>query len=449
MALGRRAGEQQELWVATTDLPRSPGHPFYRQLNELLREAGFDAWVEKLCEEYYAQEGRPGIPPGVYFRMVFVGYFEGIASQRGIAWRCCDSRSLAEFLGLGPTEDTPDHSSLSRIQQRLPLEIHRQVFQFMLKVAEAKGLLKGKTVVVDSTLLEANAAMKSIVRKDTGEDWNEYLRRLMQEQGLIEKGHEPSAEELRRFDQQRKDKSASNADWKSETDPDSRIALMKDKSTHLAYKAEHVLDEATDLLLAAEIYHADQGDAQTLVDSVMQAQENMQGAGSDAEIEEVAADKGYHAAATLELADGLSLRTYIPERKQTHPSRWTDKPEAYQRCVYNNRRRMKGDRGQALGKRRSELAERSFAHLCETGGGRRCWLHGLEKVKKRYLLQAAARNLGLILRKLFGVGTARSLQGALSFVYLMQLAIHGVINALVAFLAPSDTQNHRPRISAA
>lgn len=449
MALGRRKSEQQELWVATSDLPRSPGHPFYRKLNVLLREAGFDAWVEKLCRPHYAEEGRPGIPPGVYFRMILVGYFEGIASQRGIAWRCSDSRSLAEFLGLGPTEETPDHSSLTRVHQRLPLEVHEQVFQFVLKIADQKGLLKGRAVVADSTFLEANAAMKSIVRKDTGESWNEYLRRLMEEQGLIQKGQEPSAEELRRFDQQREDKSASNTDWESKTDPDSRIMRMKDKSTHLAYKAEHVVDEATDLVLAAEIYHADQGDPQTLVDSVMQAQVNVQAAGSEAQIKEVAADKGYHAAETLELAEDVALRTYIPERKRKGRSVWTDKPKDYQRCVYNNRRRMKGDRGKSLAKRRSELAERSFAHICETGGGRRCWLHGLTKVKKRYLLQAAARNLGLILRKVFGVGSARSLQGAAAFVYLVQLAIQAIQNALSALVAHSGATNRHAALSAA
>ena len=278
MALGRRRREQQEIWVATTDLPRSPGHPFYRKLNELLAEAGFDAWIEALVAPYYAECGRPGIPPGVYFRMILVGYFEGIGTQRGIAWRCSDSRSLSEFLGVPATEQTPDHSSMTRVHQRLPVEVHEQVFQFVLKIAVEKGLLKGRTVVVDSTTLEANAAMKSIVRKDTGEDWKAYLRRLMQEQGLIEPGQEPTDEELRRFDQQRKDKRVSNDEWQSKTDPDSRIALMKDKSTHLAYKAEHVLDEATDLVLAAEVYHADHGDTQTLVDSVLQAPVNVEAA---------------------------------------------------------------------------------------------------------------------------------------------------------------------------
>ena len=182
MSLGKRKHEQQA-WVATTDLPRSPGHPFYQQLNRLFVADGFDAWLEQLCQPYHATQGRPSIPPGVYFRMILVGYFEGISSQRGIAWRCCDSRSLAEFLGYGPTDETPDHSSLSRLGERLPPEVHEAVFQRVLGIAVSNGLVDGKTVAVDSTTLEANAAMKSIIRRDTGEDWKAYVRRLMQEAG--------------------------------------------------------------------------------------------------------------------------------------------------------------------------------------------------------------------------------------------------------------------------
>ena len=180
MALGKRRDEQQEMWVTTTSLPKSQGHVFYRKLNQLLVEADFDRTVEKTCAPYYHTHiGRPGIPPGVYFRMLLVGYFEGIGSQRGIAWRCGDSLSLREFLGVPLTADTPDHSSLTRVRERLSLEVHAIVFQWVLKLAAEKGLLPGKTVAVDSTTLEANAAMKSIVRRDTGEDWNEYLRRLL------------------------------------------------------------------------------------------------------------------------------------------------------------------------------------------------------------------------------------------------------------------------------
>lgn len=417
MALGKRKREQQEMWVATTDLPKSPGHPFYIKLNRLLAEAGFDDWVERLCAPYYhAVMGRPSIPPGVYFRMILMGYFEGVASQRGIAWRCGDSRSLAEFLGYGQQDSTPDHSCLSRTHQRLPLDVHEQVFVFVLQIAADKKLVDGRTVAVDSTTLEANAAMKSIVRKDSGEDYKEYLRRLAEAEGI----EDPSDEDLRRFDKGRKDKKVSNEEWQSKTDADSRIARMKDGTTHLAYKAEHVVDTRTDLVLAATISPADQGDARTLCDSVMQAQINI---GKKVAIKEVVADKGYHKASTLELCAFMDWRTYIPEPQRQHRHRWTDKPAEYRAAVYGNRRRVRGERSKRLQRLRSELTERSFAHVCETGDGRRCWLRGLEKVTKRYLIQVSARNLGLILRKLFGVGTPRSMQDVVWAFWLLHIHI--------------------------
>jgi transposase len=420
MALGKRKPEQQGLWVATTELPKSPGHPFYQKLNGLLAEAGFDKWIEERCQAYYAPTmGRPSIPPGVYFRMILVGYFEGIASQRGIAWRCSDSRSLAAFLGYAIDKPTPDHSSLTRVHQRLPQEIHEEVFVFVLKIATEKKLLKGKTVAVDSTTLEANAAMKSIERKDTGEDWKAYLTRLAQEEGI----ENPTDEDLRRFDKKRTDKKVSNDDWESPTDPDSRIAKMKDGTTHLAYKAEHVVDLGSDFVLSATITPANQSDAETLLDSVAQAQLNLDAAGSEATIEEAAADKGYHKLSTLELADDLDIRTYIPEPKRRYRYRWIDKSAGQQEALYANRRRMRGDRGKRLQRLRSEQTERSFAHVCETGGARRTLLRGQEKVTKRYLIQVAARNLGLLMRKLFGVGTPRSLQGFAGLFWALYLAM--------------------------
>jgi len=414
VALGKRKREQQEMWVSTTALPKSPGHAFYRQLNGLLHEAGFDAHVEKLCQPYYAEKrGRPSIPPGVYFRMLMVGYFEGIGSQRGIAWRCADSLSIREFLGIEPSKQSPDHSSLSRVRDRLPLEIHEAVFLFVLQLTATQGLLRGKTVAVDATTLEANAAMKSIVRRDTGDDWEAYLRKLMKEEEGVE---DPTNEDLRRFDKRRKNKKVSNAEWQSPSDPDSRITKMKDGRTHLAYKAEHVVDLETEVILAAPIYHADQTDGNTLEDSLVQAQVNLHQVDQDAEIKKAAADKGYHKTTTLtNLAEHTTIRTYIPEPDHPYARRWTDKPEVQRSAVYNNRRRVKRAYGKKLQRLRSELAERSFAHICETGGARRTWLRGIEKVQKRYLISAAIRNLGLIMRKLFGCGTAKALQLAGDF----------------------------------
>jgi len=413
MALGRRKNErQQDFWVTTADLPRSEGHVFYRKLNKLLGEAKFDEFVETLCKPHYHDTmGRPGIPPGTYFRMLLVGYFEGIGSQRGIAWRCADSLSLREFLSVGLTENSPDHSSLTRVRDRLPLSVHEQVFQFVLQVADSQGLLKGKTVAVDATTLEANAAMKSIVRGDTGEDWQEYVKRLMQEAGEIEAGDEPSVEEIARFDRKRKDKKTSNREWQSTTDLDSRITKMKDGRTHLAYKAEHTIDLETELILAAEVYHANEADADTIGPSISTAQSNVIAAESDANIQEAVADKGYYKNETLsELEFTEGLRTYIAEPKFKDRRNWKNKPTEYCQAVANNRRRVKGNRGRTLQRLRSERVERSFAHVCGTGGSRRTWLRTIDKVKKRYMMSAMARNLGLVMRSLFGIGSARSLQ---------------------------------------
>ncbi len=420
MALGKReADQQQEFWVSAVELPKAPGHPFYLKLNELLAEADFDYWVEGLCEEFYSKgTGRPSIPPGVYFRMLLVGYFEGLGSQRGIAWRCSDSLSVRSFLGIPLGESSPEHSSLTKVRKRLPLEIHEEVFKFVLRIAVEKKLLKGKTVAVDATTLEANAAMKSIERKDTGEDYKEYVRRLAEEEGI----KEPSDEELRRFDKKRKGKKLSNKEWRSSTDPGSRVIKMKDGRTHLAYKAENTVDLDTDMVLSADVYHADHADNDTVSISVVQAQKNLLEAGSEASIEELVADKGYHKAQTLSDAQRLGLRTYIPEPQLRSRRRWTDKPAEYKEAVYANRRRVRGDRGKRLQRKRSEYVERTFAHMCESGGGRRVWLRGLEKVTKRYLIQAAARNLGVILRKLFGMGTPRGLQGGLDSTFGQLLA---------------------------
>jgi transposase len=420
MSMKRREPEQSGMWVATHELPRSPGHVFYEKLNEVLEKGGFDRFVEELCEPYYADgEGRPSIQPGVYFRMLFVGYFEGLSSQRGIAWRCADSLSLRAFLGVAVTDNTPEHSSMTRIRKRLPEEVFEQVFTFVLKVAVEHGLLKGKTIAVDSTTLEANAAMKSLVRRDTGADWKTYVRSLMAAEGM----EEPTDEELRRFDKKRK-KKTSNRDWVSSTDPASRVTKMKDGRTHLAYKAEHALDVESELLVAAVIYRADDGDAETLPVTLELGREHLHAAEAPKQIEEAVADKGYHKAETLQTVQEVQgVRTYIPEQTYRGRRRWQDKPEGQQAIVYANRRRVRGQRGRQLGRWRSERVERSFAHTCETGGARRSWLRGVVNVSKSYLCRAAAHNLAIIMLTLFGIGTARSLQAGMGMLLAFLLAL--------------------------
>ena len=407
MALGKRKPKQDELFIPTAKLATGPGHPFYCKLNEVLAGAGFDDFVEKLCAPYYKEGGRPGIPPGIYFRMLFIGYFEGLDSQRGIAWRCADSLALRTFLGIGITEDTPVHASMTIIRQRLPELIFDKVFVFVLGLLEERGLLRGKTVAIDATTLEANAAMKSIVRKDSGEDWKQYLRGLAQAEGI----ENPTDEDLRRLDRARKDKKVSNEQWKSPSDPDSRIAKMKDGRTHLAYKAEHAVDLVSEAIVATMVTFADKSDPQSAPATLSLAEANLVLAGSEQKIAETVMDKGYHDNGLLADLAEQQIRTYIPERRQKSRC-WTDKPEEYEQAFRANRRRVRGDKGRRLNRWRSERCERTFAHVCETGGGRRAWLRGQINVSKAHTLRCAAYNLGLLLRKVWGYCKPRNTEAA-------------------------------------
>ena len=287
------------------------------------------------------------------------------------------------------------------------MEVHTQAFELVLAAAKDHGLLKGKTVGVDATDLEANASMKSIVRCDSGDDWREYLRKLYEE----ETGDDnPNDEELRRFDKGRKGKKVSNQEWGSETDPDSRIGKMKDGRTHLKYKAENAVDLETEIILAAEVYHGDCGDTLTIEDTVMTSQTHLHEAKTDCEIEEVVADKGYHSEDSLDrLQNESHWRTYIPEPTRKTNRKLKKKPPSRQTAYRRNRRNTTGSRGRRLQRLRSERVERTFSHLCDTGGARRTWLRGLEKVRKRYLSAAMAFNLGRIMRSLIGAGKPRHL----------------------------------------
>jgi len=427
MALGKRKPRQVELFIPTAKIATGPGHPFYAKLNAVLADAGFDEFVEQLCAPYYMEGGRPGIPPGVYFRMLLIGYFEGLDSQRGIAWRCADSLALRTFLGFAITEATPVHVSMTMIRQRLPESVYEKVFVFVLSMLEQQGLLRGKAVAIDATTLEANAAMKSIVRKDNGEDWKQYLQGLAKAEGI----ENPTEEELRRLDRGRKDKKVSNEQWASPIDPDSRIAKMKDGRTHLAYKAEHAVDVVSEAIVATTVTFADKSDPQSAPDTLSLAEANVVLAGGETEVTEVVMDKGYHDNAWLADLMRRGIRTYVPERRQKS-RRWTNKPAAYQAAFRANRRRVRGNKGRQLNRWRSERCERTFAHVCETGGGRRTWLRGQTNVSKAHTLKCAAYNLGLLLRKVWGMCKPRSAKAgaagpflAISAFALLTVAITG------------------------
>ncbi|MGH9257537.1 MAG: transposase [Vicinamibacterales bacterium] len=407
--MGKRTSEQAPLWVATTDLPVSPGHPFYAKLNTILDEAGFDQFAEGQCREFYApMMGRPSLPPGRYFRLLLVGYFEGLDSERGIAWRAADSLAVRTFVGLGLDTAAPDHSTISRTRRLIALETHRAVFTWVQERLAAAALLKGRTVAIDATTLEANAAMRSIVRRDTGATYQEFLTRLAAESGL----KTPTRAALARLDRRRK-KRTSNKDWQNPFDPDAKITKMKDGRTHLAHKAEHAIDLESGAMVAVTVQGADVGDTTSLVETALAAAEQVEAAHgaspTPAALTELIADKGYHSNQTMIDLHAVGVRSYIAEPERGRRS-WTNAPDA-QHAVYGNRRRIRGARGQRLMRRRGEYVERSFAHVYDTGGMRRTHLRGHPNILKRLLIHASAFNLGILMRQVFGRGTPRGLQG--------------------------------------
>lgn len=418
MAMGNDKRElQQPLFIDATHLAQSPGHPFYERLNAVLDTQGFVAFVEERCAAFYSTDGRPSIPPTVYFKMLLIGYFEGIDSERGIAWRTKDSLCLREFLGYAMTDAPPDHSSISRTRRRIDLETHQEIFQWVLTTLALEGLVPAKTVGVDSTTLEANAAMRSIVRRDTGERYDEFLTGLVAAEGI----ETPTRQDLAKKDRSRKNK-ASNRDWKHPHDPDARITKMKDGTTHLAHKAEHAVDMDSGALLGVALHPADKGDAETLNDTLEEAQDNVDEAAEehdakrkmhDAPLCELVADKGYHSNDALASLAGHGIRSYVSEPERGRRV-WQDKAPKYQDAVYANRRRIRGERGKGLLRKRGELIERSFAHCYETGALRRLYLRGHDNILKRLLIHTAAFNLGLLIRKFAGSGTPRELAEALS-----------------------------------
>ena len=426
MAMRRETGIQGDLVVTWAEMPRSPGHAFYDRLQTLLNEAGFDTFVEDICKPYYAPRmGAPSLPPGRYFRMHMVGYFEGIDSERGIVWRCSDSYSLRDFLRLGTRDKVADHSWLSKTRSRLPHEVHEQVFGWILNLVGEHDLVKGERIGVDGSTMEANAALRSIVGRDSGETYGEMLRQMAKESGV----ETPTIEDLVRLDRKRKGKKLSNEDWVSPSDGAAKIARMKDGRTHLAYKPEHAVDLDTGVIVAAPIHPADEGDPTTLPGTLEAAARNLADVGFAPTAEEpciLVGDKGYHSREGLKRLDGGVWKTRIAEPKPARGYlRWHG-DEAARDAVYANRARLKSGVGRDAMRRRGEMVERSFAHVLDRGGMRRAWLRGRENVHKRYLIHVAGFNLSILMRALFGKGTPReaaSVKNAFLFVIQSDVAL--------------------------
>ena len=437
MALGRQGERQVELMVGWAELPRSPGHVFYDRLQAVLVEAGFDGFAEQQCAPYYASKrGRPSLPPGRYFRIHLVGYFEGIDSERGLEWRCADSLSLREFLRLGLSERVPDHSWLSRTRSRLPLEVHAAIFTWVLQRLAEHGLIQGDRIGVDASTMEANAALRAIVRRDSGEGYREMLNRLAKESGIAT----PTADDLIRLDRNRQGKRLSNQDWTSPTDPQAKIAKLKDGRTRLAYKPEHAVDLDTGAIVAAEIHPANQGDTKTLPGTLAAAEANLAAVDAAPTVEdpaELIADKGYHSRDGLKDLEDGAWKSRIAEKKVWGVHRWRD-DDAARRAVYNNRARLRSGVAKEAFKLRAELVERSFALTLDRGGMRRAWLRGCDNLHKRYLVHVAGYNLGLIMRLMIGVGTPREFSArASAHLMLLTTAADTLISILIV---ATDTQ---------
>jgi len=439
----RRARQRQEELFYASERAEAPGHPFYQRLNGVLNEAGFDAFCEERCRQFYHQKlGRPSLAPGVYFRLLLIGFFEGIDSERGIGWRVADSLSLRRFLNYGLNEATPDHVTISRTRRLLDEATHQAVFTFVLTEVARRGLLKGKTIGIDATTLEANAAMRSIVRRDTSESYMDYLRRLAAEAGI-----DPSDDEaVRRMDRKRK-KKTSNEEWVNPHDPEAEVTKMKDGTTHLAYKAEQAVDLETGAIVAMTTHGGATGDSESVQETLpaagvavaeqiatptAQGQYKVHEQG----LREVVTDKGYHSGPGLAAMSGMGVRTYVAVPRQPRRN-WKGKREQ-QAVVYANRRRVEGARGKRLLRRRGELLERPFAHQYETGAMRRLHVRGRGNVAKRVLLQAAAFNLALILRTMTRAGTPRGLADLKGKLFCALLRVLAALSAMAAALSGQD-----------
>ena len=441
MSVGKRPREIQHSLFVTTGEVKGPAHPFYDRLNELLREAGFDLFVEELVAEYYSNVGRRGLAPGIFFRMLLIGYFEGLASDRGIDWKCADSLSLRRFLGIPLEQSTPDHSTLCKTRQRLPVEVHDAVFQFVLEQLATAGLLKGEGIAIDASLLHANASLASLVHNETGETYQEFLTRLAIESGIPS----PTKADLKRIDKQRKaNKKSSNEDWHNPHDPDAKIKKTPRDGTKMTYKVEHAVDTASGAILGAAIHLGNVGDTTSGIQTLELANEALGkiiDACPNAPLpgNYIAADKGYHSDATLLGLEACGFEPVISEKKDNKNRDFGKNHEA-QAANVRNRKRRQSEVGQRLRRTRAEYAERSFAHTLHRGDLRKTYLRGRSAIQKRWFVHTAAFNLGLLMRHHVGIGTPRRLQDMSAAL----LAIFALLFALWSALRAANWSNSPP-----
>lgn len=441
---------QQTIWIPTTEIVSTPANAFLLRLDQVLEENDIPRQIRGICRPYYADRregGRPGIDPVVYFKMLLIGFFENLSSERAIAARCADSLSIRQFLHYDLTENTPDHSSLSVIRDRLPAAVFQKVFSLILAALKQQKLVKGKKLGIDASTMEANASMRTLERRLTGESYQAYVKKLAREAGVD--ANDPAA--VQRFDKKRKDKKLSNEEWHNPNDEDAKIGRTKQGTTKLMYKAEHAVDLETGAIVDVDILPGDQHDTADLAERVWQIEERMNealGEATDAEtVESVTLDKGYYKVEELADLQESGIKTVVSDPIAIRNLKKLSK--AHRKAVHAARRAARAKYGLELTRKRGMYVERSFEHVLHCGGARRTTLRGREKIKKRYLVQAMACNLSLLMRKVAGVGTVKQALAMASVFFLLFMPMIACIILPIIFFIWGAAKQATPALSAA
>lgn len=400
---------QPQFWIETKRLPKATASTFYRKLDETLGQIGFAEGMRGICEPAYAEEskgGRPGIDPAVYFKMLMIGFFENLPSERSIASRCADSLSLRAFLGYDIDEATPDHSSLSVIRGRLGTTIYQAAFELVLQGLREHGLFKGRNLGIDSSIIEANASLRELVHRNTEEQYWDYVKRLAAEAGI----DPDDTKAVRRFDKKREGRKTSNQDWVNPHDPDAKVGMTKHGACDMIYKPEHITDLDSGVIVAAEVRCGDEGDTVGLARRVLAAGEVLARICDDPKqtkvLSSLTADEGYFAVEEVCGLQAERVRVIIGDANAAQ--RRPDKQDGIVREVLAKARRaVKSKSGKALLRKRGEHLERSFCHVLDHGKHRRATLRGRENLTKRQLAATLTHNLSLLMRHLTGHGTPK------------------------------------------
>jgi transposase len=426
-----------EFWTPTSELPTTPSNTFYGRLGRALDAASFGDAIRTACAPHYDMDGSkggaPGIDPEVAFKMWMVGFFENIASERGLALRCADSLAIRAFLHYELTEELPHHSSLSVIRQRLPLGVFDAAFTIVLQALQDHKLLKGKRLAVDTSVIEANASLRSLTDRLTGEEYRAYVKRLAEAAGI-----DPTdAREVSRFDRTRKGRTTSNDDWVNPHDPDAKVGPDKKGVTRMIYKPEHVVDADTGAILEVAIVPGDQADGAELEERVQAAEERLNEVAGDApgtaRVEMVTADMGYFKIEAMGALQEGGIATAIPDPVSVRQNAARGMGE--REVILRARLTATSDEGRAALRKRGETVERTFEHVLDEGGARRTTLRGRENIAKRYFVQAACANLSLLLRHLGVPGTLKQTWAASSaFLSLLLRSSDGFRALLPSFL---------------